>query len=366
MATTLLNTSDIESIVIQTGLDNLLDELIAQLAIEFANMGRNKALIPPRSGIQYMNPDLGLIEWMPASVATGTATLKIVAYHPTNPIKRKLPTVISSICVFDTKSGHLKGILDGTFLTALRTGAMSAVATRLLGHEGSRNLGIIGCGAQAVTQAHALSRVIQFDSILAYDVDDKSLNNLEQRISFTGLKVKPIKKSQLSKLLEQSDVLCTCTSESPGQGPLFSDFAHKPWLHINAVGSDFPDKYELPIDFLKKSYVCPDFHDQAIVEGECQQLNPQDIGDELGSLLNKPELSQVHRNSLTVFDSTGHAFADYVTGLLFMNYAEKLGLGTEVEIECLPEDPKDPYSFLTESTQSMLRSSASIATARTR
>lgn len=351
MSTKLLNASDIESIVIKTGLDELIDELTERLADQFTKLYDNPAQIPPRTGIQYMDPDLGLIEWMPASIAQGTASVKLVAYHPTNPAKRQLPTVISSICLFDTHSGHLSGILDGTFLTALRTGAMSAVATRSLASRSSKILGMFGCGAQAVTQTHALSRVLDFDEIIAYDIDPLALSSFNQRISFTGIPVRCVTKAEIPTLLEQADVLCTCTSASPGSGPLFPDFNHKPWLHINAVGSDFPEKFELPLDLLKRSFVCPDFRAQAKIEGECQQLEANQIGYELAELLCKPELATQQRERLTVFDSTGHAFADYVTGLLFMQYAEKLGLGTDMEIECLPADPKDPYSFMSESTK---------------
>lgn len=347
MKTKLLNKSDIEAIILRLGIDQVLDKLVDSLEDNFTRLGSATPLIPARTGIQYQSPELGLIEWMPASVNEGTATLKLVAYHPTNPLKRRLPTVISSICVFDTDSGHLKGLLDGTFLTALRTGAMSAVATRHLASPSSRTLGIIGCGAQAVTQAHALSRHFDIDSILAYDVDPVALRTLAERISFTGIPVTCMSENDLSTLLQESDILCTCTSEDPGSGPLFPDFKNKPWLHINAVGSDFPSKIELPLDLLKRSYIVPDFLDQAMNEGECQQLPKEEIGLELRELLKQDASTPKSKTSqLTVFDSTGHAFADYVTGQFFLEQAQLLGLGTDVELECIPTDPKDPYSFL--------------------
>lgn len=352
MRTKLLNKTDIEAIILRLGIDQVLDSLVSSLEESFTRLGSSTPLIPPRTGIQYKSPDLGLIEWMPASINEGTASLKLVAYHPTNPLKRHLPTVISSICVFDTDSGHLKGLLDGTFLTALRTGAMSAVASRKLASPNSRTLGIIGCGAQAVTQTHALSRHFEIDTILAYDVDPVALRTLKQRISFTGITVKAFSSNELTTLLEQSDILCTCTSEDPGSGPLFKDFKNKPYLHINAVGSDFPDKIELPIELLKRSYIVADFLDQAMNEGECQQLPREQIGAELAELLKQEQETQKPRTSeLTVFDSTGHAFADYVTGQFFLEQAELLGLGTDVELECIPADPKDPYSFLSDSAK---------------
>ncbi|MGJ8639260.1 MAG: ornithine cyclodeaminase family protein [Opitutaceae bacterium] len=346
MTTKLLSTSDIEAIIVRIGIDALLDELIEVLETGFAALGSDVDLIPPRSGIHYTDPKLGLIEWMPASIGKGLATLKLVGYHPSNPQDHNLPTVISSICVFETTSGHLKGLLDGTFLTALRTGAMAALATKTMGDPMSKTLGIIGCGAQAVTQVHALSRVMNFDEILAYDLDAKTLDSFGDRIAFTGIKVRKIEKQNIEELLEQSDVLCTCTSEEPRKGPLFKNFKNRKALHINAIGADFPEKYEVPLELLERAFVCPDFYSQAIVEGECQQLEPEQISHELALLLKKPELFNQLQGELTVFDSTGHAFSDYLTSLLFLDYAERFSLGTNIALECIPRDPKDPYSFL--------------------
>lgn len=363
MTSKFLSTSDIESIILRIGIDLFLDALIEHLETGFAALGTTGVLIPPRSGIHYTDPKLGLIEWMPASIGKGLATLKLVGYHPSNPQDQNLPTVISSICVFETTSGHLKGLLDGTFLTALRTGAMSALATKMMGNPQSKKLGIIGCGAQAVTQVHALSRVMDFDEILAFDTDQKTLDSFSDRIAFTGLSVRRFEKQTIEQLLEQSDVLCTCTSEEPGTGPLFGDFRNKKALHINAVGSDFPEKYELPVGLLERAFVAPDFYNQAIVEGECQQLKPEQIAPELGTLLNQPEIFERLQGELSVFDSTGHAFSDYVTSLLFLHYAEQFSLGTDIALECIPRDPKDPYSFL--SPAAILEQKAAINLQRT-
>jgi ornithine cyclodeaminase len=346
MNTKLLTTTDLEAILLRVGLDALLDQLIERLRDGFARLDMSKALIPARTGISYFNPDLGLIEWMPAAVEPGRATLKLVSYHPMNPVKRRLPTILSTLCVFDTTTGHLSGIMDGTFATALRTGAMSAIATAALAEQKATCLGVIGCGAQAVTQCHALSRVLPIRSIIAYDLDPSATSSFGRRIGFLRVPVRTVQKAELATLLESADVLCTCTSEEPGKGPLFADFKNKPGLHINAVGSDFPGKFELPVALLRRSFVCPDFRAQALVEGECQQLAPGEVAVELSDLLRSPELQCARRGALTVFDSTGHAYADYVTGLLFLEHAEAMGLGADVELECAPPDPKNPYSFL--------------------
>ena len=95
---------------------------------------------------------------MPIYKKGAEVVIKVVGYHPKNPKNFNLPTILSSISSYDTKTGHLMGIADGVLLTALRTGAASAVASELLAKPESTTLGLIGCGAQSITQLHALSR----------------------------------------------------------------------------------------------------------------------------------------------------------------------------------------------------------------
>ncbi|MDQ8185699.1 ornithine cyclodeaminase family protein [Pelagicoccus sp. SDUM812002] len=348
MQSKILSQKDINSIVSQVGLNELLDELISRLRTAFTELSAKNVQIPTRTGIHYSNPDLGLLEWMPASIDEGQASLKIVGYHPSNPIKRDLPTILSSIGIFDTQTGHLQCLLDGTFATALRTGAMSAIASELMTRsKSSITLGVIGCGAQAVTQIHSLSRLFEIERIIAYDTNSYASKSLSDRVAFTGIQVESVSESNVvSTLLEKADILCTCTSADPGSGPLFKDFANKPHLHINAVGSDFPTKIELPINLLRRSFVCPDFKEQAMAEGECQKLLEHEISTDITGLLNSRALQQTAKDGLSVFDSTGHAYADYMTGLMFHAFATDMGLGTEIEIESEPPDPIDPYSFL--------------------
>jgi ornithine cyclodeaminase/alanine dehydrogenase-like protein (mu-crystallin family) len=92
--------------------------------------------------------------------------------------------------------------------------------------------------------------------------------------------------------------------------------------------------------------VCPDFHEQAIHEGECQQLEPGEIGPDLRTLVKNAEKYHSAQMSPTVFDSTGWALEDHVAAVMIFDYARELGLGRRVAFECLPPDPKDPYSLL--------------------
>ncbi len=348
MRSIVLSVEDTRRIVQELGLDNFMDEVIGRLRQAFREFDTASSWAPPRAGFHYREPVLGLLEWMPIMDAAGRATIKIVGYHPDNPDRNNLPTILSTIASYDTKTGHLQAIADGTFVTAVRTGAASAIASEILCSPTSHTLGLIGCGAQAITQLHALSRVAKFRQVLFYDSDAAVSASFADRTKTLGLRETRMVEATLDELLKQSDVICTTTSVDVGAGPVFDDCELKPWVHINAVGSDFPDKIELPLSLLRRSFVCPDYPEQARREGECQQLTDDEIGASLVELVKNPRAFDAQRESPTVFDSTGWALQDHVVMEILIDHARRLRLGTPIHVESNSADPRDPYHFLVE------------------
>jgi L-lysine cyclodeaminase len=357
METTILTSADIREIVQQIGLDQVMDEMIQRLELVFKQYDAQSIHIPARDGFSYTEPEMGLIEWMPVMDLGRQVTIKIVGYHPQNPIRRALPTILSTVSAYDTHTGHLSGLVDGVFLTALRTGAASAVASRYMANADSRVVGLIGCGAQAVTQLHALSRVFPIDEAWAYDINPETTQNFATRVAFLGIKVKPVGIDQLDSLVASADILTTCTSVEVGQGPVFDDKDLKPWLHINAVGSDFPGKYEVPVSILKRAVVIPDFLEQAVKEGESQQLLLEEVGPPITEIVQNPQHNHDLKNRITVFDSTGWALEDEAAIKLLLEYAAEFDLGTRIELETIPVDPHNPYEFVESNAETRIRAS---------
>lgn len=346
METLVLSSHDLRKIVGRVGLDSLMDDVISVLEVTFRQFDERKIRATPRQGFQYRTPDPGLLEWMPALEVGRRATIKLVGYHPSNPRKRGLPTILSTLCMFETDSGHLAAVMDGTLLTALRTGAASALASRILARPDSRTLGLIGCGAQAVTQLHALSRVLPLEEVLYYDVEPCVTASFADRVSFVRERALKLVPASPDRLVRSSDIICTATSVEIGKGPVFEDEGCRPWLHVNAIGSDMPGKTELPVSLLKRSLVCPDFREQAICEGECQQLSESEIGPGLIEIVKERRAYEGARDRTTVFDSTGWAIEDHVSMGVILEYAVEAGLGTRVQIEGVSDDPRNPYGFL--------------------
>lgn len=169
--TRIFATDDVREIVRQVGIDRLLDETIESFANTLGIFDDDRYQVPVRDGFHYLDPHMGLLEWMPALEMGRRATVKLVGYHTHNRDSKRLPTILSAAFSLDTGSGHLLAIIDGTFPTALRTGAASAVASRILAVPDTSVLGIIDCGAQAVAQLHALARMFPLERVLVYDID---------------------------------------------------------------------------------------------------------------------------------------------------------------------------------------------------
>ncbi len=353
METLIIDKHDIKRLVLKVGLDALMRELTAAMpeAIIASHQGQLKA--PKRSGFSYHRPQLGLVEWMPAMRTAGPVCVKTVGYHPNNPSALDLPTILSTVSLYDTRNGHLLGIADATFLTALRTGAASAVASRLLAKPDARVLGMIGCGAQAVSQIHALTLAFpSIEEVLYMDCDAANERSLCSRLAPLSLPQKPLAKP-VEDIVAKSDILCTATSVDIGAGPVFHEGPCQPWLHVNAVGSDFPGKTEVPVGLLRRAFVCPDFEAQAVVEGECQQLLPDEIDASIGAVASDPDQFAKKRECLTIFDSTGWAVEDLVAMELLLSYANELELGQRVELESISTEPHNPYHF--DETASVVR-----------
>ena len=340
--TLVFSADDLRQILRLTGPHELMDRLIARLEATLSDWHPSHTEIPVRAGFTYQSPAPGLLEWMPLMEHHQQAVIKVVGYHPDNPRRRGMPTIVSTVSRYDVGTGHLAALADATFLTALRTGAASAVASRVLANPESRTLGMVGCGAQAVTQIHALSRVFNLDQVLAYDIDPAAAASLAARVAFTGLRVTP---TTLAQVEQQADILCTATSVAIGAGPVISGEQLKPDVHINALGSDFPGKTELPLALLQRSLLCPDFVSQALAEGESQQLSAAELGPDLAALVQSADQHRAARNSTTVFDSTGWALEDWIALEMLVELGDQLDIGTPITIETGSDDPLDPYAF---------------------
>ncbi|MFF8610998.1 ornithine cyclodeaminase family protein [Streptomyces sp. NPDC015346] len=344
MPTLVLDHDAIADIIDGLGIDTLMDLTIENLEKALQLTSPTPEDLPPRAGFELRDPSrLGVFEWMPYRSAD-CITMKVVSYAPANPAGRGTPTILASIGGFDSVTGQLQVLCDGVFATALRTGAASAVASRLLSVADAATLGVIGAGAQAVAQVHALSRVRPLTTCLVYDTDPSAAQSLAARCPVSHIEFKYV---PLPELTEQSDIVCTTTSVEPGGGPVFPDQALRPHIHVNAIGADLPGKTEVPLTLLQRALVVPDMIEQARREGECQQLDEKasPLVTDLPGLVRNAELYSQHCHTPTVFDSTGTALEDHVALSVLTQAAEVCGAGIYRRLQAVPDDALNPYSI---------------------
>ncbi|MEM9385722.1 MAG: ornithine cyclodeaminase family protein [Pseudomonadota bacterium] len=345
MKTRIIRSQDLAALVAEVGLDEIMGRMIERLAQTCREFDTQRFQVRVRDGYTYEQPRVGLIEWMPVMEAGRRVTVKMVGYHPRNPSAFQVPTILSTVGAYDTDTGHLIGLSDATFLTAVRTAAASAVASQILARPDSRVLGIVGVGAQAVCHLHALSRCFPLEQVLIYDVDGAAVASFAKRVAGLSPRALDIVPATPEQIVARSDMLVTATSVAAGAGPVVDDGNCQPGLHVNAVGADFPGKTELPIALLQRALVCPDYAPQAMKEGECQRLEADQIGPDLLEITKQAATMQAHQDRLTVFDSTGFALEDHVALELALEWAEQFNLGLELELESISDDPLNPYQF---------------------
>ncbi|MEU5980025.1 ornithine cyclodeaminase family protein [Streptomyces sp. NPDC047315] len=347
MDTLLIGRADVERVLAEVGRDVLMDRVIERLTKGLTELGQGgHEFSPPRGGFDRHDPVPGVLEWMPHFVSGQGITIKTVAYSPENPQRHRLPTIVGTLARYDCVTGRLLALADGIVLTAIRTGAASAVASSLLARPDSTVVGLIGAGAQSVTQLHALTRRFPVERVLVWDVRTENAASLAARTAFLGV---PVTIARPKDILARADIISTATSTGVGQAPVVPHGEYRSHLHINAIGSDLVGKTELPRSLLRAAFVCPDHPEQALREGECQQLVGDDaapgvIGPSLGELCASAARAAANRDRLTVFDSTGFALEDHLALDVLLEIVDELGIGSRVQLESRPGDAFDPYS----------------------
>jgi ornithine cyclodeaminase/alanine dehydrogenase-like protein (mu-crystallin family) len=343
MKTLIIRPQDIAEVIKRVGIDALMDRMIFGLTQAFKELNRDRGELRSRAGF-VKKPSCACVEWMPYMRKTDqSVTIKVVAYQPDNIQTVGIPTVLATTSLYDFKTGHLVALSDGVILTAMRTGAASAIASSIFAHPDTAIVGLVGAGAQAITQLHALSRVFSLQEVLVYDINPDVARSFCDRAAFLGL---PIRICCLEELERNADIICTATSVDEGAEPVITGEYVKPHVHINAVGADIKGKTELPLSLLKKSFVCPDFLEQALVEGECQQLQPEEIGVSLMEAIERAQEFQSWREKQTIFDSTGLAMEDHVALEIMRELVQAYGLGQRLQLEYYPDNPYNPYEFM--------------------
>lgn len=280
----------------------------------------------------------GLSLFMPARIAGPGAPalgLKVVSIFPRN-IGRGEPTIYALVNIFDAETGRPLAVLDGTYLTALRTGAASGVATRHLARPEARVLALFGAGAQALPQALAICAVRPIERIWLVNRSRERAQLLAARMRGAGLTLDLRIAPSVEQALAEADIICTATAAST---PLFADAALRPGTHINGIGSYQPSMAEVPAATVARARVVVDQTAAAWAEaGDLIQardaglIGTNHVLGELGAVAAGRLIGRTSPDEITFFKSVGNAVQDVAVASLALARAAELGLGVEVTL----------------------------------
>jgi len=293
-----------------------ITDVIKYVEEAFREKGLKRVQMPPKIYLNFhkYNGDLRV---MPAYFESlDIAGVKIVNSHMNNR-KYGLPTVMALIEIVEPKTGKPLAVMDGTLITLFRTGAASAIATKYLANKDSRVLGIVGAGAQSYTQVEAITSVMTIEEVRIFDINRQAADRLATYVSERRLVKEVVIDNDIRTLSQNSDIITTLT---PSRSPLVFLEWIKKGVHFNAIGADAPGKQELDPKILKVGKIIVDDIEQTVHSGEINVpiskgiLSKEDIYGELGEVVAGLKQGRTEKEEITIFDSTGLAILDVITG----------------------------------------------------
>ena len=297
-----------------------MGEVIKAVEHAFKLQAKGKVIMPPKL---YLNlPEYhGDFRAMPAYV-DGSAGLKWVSVYPNNPRDNR-PSVMATIILCDPRNGCPLAIMDGTDITAMRTGAAGGVAVKYLAKRESSVVGMIGAGRQAETQLLAISEVLpRIDEVKVFDTqEDASLRYVQEMRSKLDINIRP---AETIEEAAEADIVVTTT---PSRKPVITKQHIRPGTHINAIGADAMGKQELEADLLKRAKIVVDDIEQASHSGEINVplskgfLRVEEIYGTLGEVVGNIKKGRESNEEITIFDSTGLAIQDIICAKLIYEKA---------------------------------------------
>lgn len=265
----------------------------------------DNSYMPPKT---YLNIPNGDFRAMPA-IVDNTAGIKWCGVHMDDTGTKRKVNIFAKVLINDIHTGELLAIMDGEALTAIRTAAVTGVATKYLAPTNARIAAFIGCGNQTERQIEAVLAVRDIEQIFLYDLDPTRADNLAKKFDNAYVY------SDLERCLQQADIVTTLTPSRKGFIP-FKFIRNK--AHINAVGADAKGKRELDISVLNHlGIIVYDEWEQCSHSGEIQYLHEserQPVLFSLKEIVNHPlAYNNFDRSMSTLFDATGLAIEDVVT-----------------------------------------------------
>jgi alanine dehydrogenase len=303
----------------------------------FAQLSAGKAVVPIRTQLEVTR-HAGITLFMPAYLQeSDDLGVKIVSVFPRN-LEMGLPTIHALVAVVDAETGRPAAVMDGTYLTALRTGAASGTATDLLARMDARVAAVFGAGVQGRTQLEAVCQVRAIEKAWIYDVNREAAEKYAEEMRGRGGRIPAdiTVASSPTKAVREADVVCTATTAT---SPVFADADLKAGVHINAVGAFTSEMQEIPENTIKRARLVVDSREACwaeagdlIIPHQKGFISESDIHAELGEIAAGTKGGRESDEEVTFFKSVGNAVQDVSVARKVLEEASRLGLGLEIEL----------------------------------
>lgn len=308
-----------------------VEDAIGAVERTFAAMARGEARNYPvvREVVGHQDAVFGVKTG--ADVSVPFLGLKAGGYWPNN-MGKGLTNHQSATLLFDPETGRASALVSANYLTGLRTGAASAIATKYLSRPDAETLGIIGTGGQSVYQLKATLAVRPIRRVLAWDPSPANLDRFGESVRELGLDYAP--QGERQAVAAGADVLITVT---PSQQALVEKDWVRPGTHISAMGADTKGKQELEPTLVAAASIFVDEAAQAVTIGECQHayaaglIGDDDVRASLGGVIAGMREGRRSADEITLFDGTGVALQDLVVAHLAVQRAGEQDAGTTVD-----------------------------------
>ncbi len=307
-------------------------EVLAAVERAHADLALGTAFVPAPPAMTLGGA--AFIPMVAAAESAGAAAVKLLTDLPANR-ERGLPVQRSVIVVTSAADGSCEALIDGRLVTAVRTAAASAVATKYLSRQDSSTLGLIGAGNLAVEHTRAIAAVRELETVVVWSRTAATLDRFRTAISDLGLEVRGLESPEA--VTRAADVLCTLT---PSREPIVLGAWFGDGLHVNAVGAPpRADHREVDGEAMRRSVVVVDSVGTtltksgdtllAIAEGAITQ---DAVGTELGEVIAGRAPGRRDDRDITLFNSVGIGLQDLAAARLLIDKARANGIGTEVDL----------------------------------
>ncbi len=301
-------------------------DAIDAVAEGFRALSDGRAKVPLRT-VLPLRSEGGSVLFMPAALGgADVASVKVVSVAPTN-VARGVALIQAAVVVIDADTGQPKALLEGAALTALRTGAAGGVAARALSREDARVLALYGAGAQARTQLEAVLAVRPIREVRVVARHREHAEAFVRDVARGGVRAV----AWGADAARGADIVVCATSSAT---PVFDAELLADGVHVTGVGSFRPEMREIPPEALRGARVVVDQREAALAEsGEivaavrAGYLSPADLVE-----IGEPSARRASPTERTVFKSVGNAIQDLVVASRIVRNAERLGLGTLVDL----------------------------------